>query len=233
MENRNNQKSIWKSSKNYNGATTANPNIKKVYNSYHATVLIEEPIRQSQYPVMVRSYRTIPYEGVPFYIVQLGYMKTIYNLIRDIIEFDSYFHFEKKEAGINFKEYRINKSIANMLKAKEPSSTHENYYKIFDYFERVVNGKPLPDDCKFEFPADCSMIQTYDLNGNKITWYPSIREKYEKHNSTTIIDKQLLDTISKWIRIYIENNKTTVHQSAAIAYLFSVTSNRPYMVPLL
>lgn len=162
----------------------------------------------------------VPFADLPFYVLKRGYMKTVYNLINDVLDDLVYAAMSNPNALAFDPEFRKN-TIDEYL------STH-NITKVWKVFDMAANGKTAGVKLTTDLPGN--VFTRTDIDGNVITWYVDKRErpKYKALNEYTAIEKDKLKDMVDFLygTLTMEyQDMLTIHQIAAIEYLRAVTTD--------
>ena len=166
----------------------------------------------------------VPYEGVPFYVVLRGHLKTIYSIVCDLI-------LSAKLSGEIIKDkndepVKVDRTMSSE-EVREALMT-PSQIKAFDEFEQSVNYSKI--DRFMEIPGGedtSSMMMFYDIEGHVCSWHSLKNEKSYAPNTKeyTIIAKDSFDMMFDFCNKYIAEEKgfeMSLHQRAAWFYMVCV-----------
>lgn len=164
-------------------------------------------------------------EGVPFYALKRFYMKTICNMINDLVDI-VYYTKNFTYLSDDTDEHKIETTGSVTRKRVMEYIMGESVTKAYRRFELAANRENAGITLLYS-KSDDEVLHTITPEGDLITWSREKRPKHVKHPvdvEYTIIEKDSYEEFIEWLDSYCDSPyyPISAHQWAAVMYLSEV-----------
>lgn len=202
---------------------TIDPTRRRVPNGYGIRIILtnKNNIPES----MLREMKQHPAQhDFPFYVLKRFYMKTISNMINDIVDVIVYrgnYGFFETDGVTHIDGDTSREGVLLYMFGGDKKLLKD--YKIFEVAsDRRTHG------IRYNYRSQSENRYTLTCEGELVTWDA---ERIEEDNigidnEYTIIEKEKLESVVNWLDRLIEFAPPSVHQFAAISYLEGVVEGK-------